>query len=102
MSDGTIHALNAEIARLRAINAELVAALEEMLRAHSMQEIGINSSMARAEAKKAARAWFADSDSISGTTFSKSNARKAASATIAKIPLPLARWVARVYRPVNV
>ncbi len=30
---------------------------------------------------------------------SKSKARKAASATIAKIPLPLARWIARVYRP---
>jgi hypothetical protein len=30
---------------------------------------------------------------------SKSNARKAASAAIAKIPLPLARWIARVFKP---
>jgi len=30
---------------------------------------------------------------------SHSNARKAASATIAKIPLPLARWIAKVYYP---
>jgi hypothetical protein len=29
----------------------------------------------------------------------KSNARKAASAAIAKIPLPLARWIAKVYKP---
>ena len=34
----------------------------------------------------------------SGTS-SKSNARKAASAQIAKIPLPLARWIARAYKP---
>lgn len=32
-------------------------------------------------------------------TSSKSNARKAASATIAKIPLTLSRWIARVYKP---
>jgi hypothetical protein len=30
---------------------------------------------------------------------SKSNARKAASAAIAKIPFPLARWIAHVYKP---
>jgi hypothetical protein len=30
---------------------------------------------------------------------SKSKSRKAASAAIAKIPLPLARWVAKVYKP---
>jgi hypothetical protein len=30
---------------------------------------------------------------------SKSNARKAASAMIAKIPLPLAQWIARVWKP---
>ena len=32
-------------------------------------------------------------------TTSKSSSRKAASATIAKIPLPLARWIARVWKP---
>jgi hypothetical protein len=32
-------------------------------------------------------------------TTSKSSSRKAASATIAKIPLPLARWIAKVYKP---
>ena len=30
---------------------------------------------------------------------SKSNARKAASAAIAKIPLPLARYIAKTYKP---
>ena len=40
--------------------------------------------------------WF---DQGTSSFSSKSNARKAASATIAKIPLPLARWIARVYRP---
>lgn len=41
-------------------------------------------------------AWFQDGAARHG---SKSNARKAASAMIAKIPLPLARWIARVYKP---
>ncbi len=40
--------------------------------------------------------WFQDGAAQSG---SKSPARKAASATIAKIPLPLARWIAKVYLP---
>ena len=30
---------------------------------------------------------------------SKSSARKAASAQIAKIPFPLAQWIARVFKP---
>lgn len=41
----------------------------------------------------------ADQPSISRMYGSKSNARKAASATIAKIPLQLARHVARVWKP---
>lgn len=41
--------------------------------------------------------WFDQGTSRFG---SKSKARKAASALIAKIPLPLARWIARVYKPV--
>ena len=49
---------------------------------------------------KSGRAWFADPDSISGATSSKSSARKAASAAIAKIPFPLARYIAQVFKPV--
>jgi hypothetical protein len=41
--------------------------------------------------------WSKDSD-IRGTS-SKSSARKAASARIAKIPSPLARHIAQVYKP---
>gem|GEM_PF-1103678 len=43
--------------------------------------------------------WFQDGAARSG---SKSNARKAASAAIAKIPLALSQHIARVYRPVAV
>ena len=48
---------------------------------------------------KSGRAWFADPDSISGSTSSKSSSRKAASAAIAKIPLPLAQHIALVWKP---
>ena len=48
---------------------------------------------------KSGRAWFADPDSISGSTSSKSNARKAASAAIAKIPFVLAQHIARSWKP---
>ena len=48
---------------------------------------------------KSGRHWFADKDSISGSTPGKSKARKAASAMIAKIPLPLARHIARAWYP---
>lgn len=41
-------------------------------------------------------AWFQDGAAKSG---SKSNARKAASAQIAKIPLPLASWIAKCFKP---
>ena len=51
---------------------------------------------------KSGRAWFADPDTISGATGSKSKARKAASAAIAKIPLPLAQYIARFYFPNNI
>ena len=44
--------------------------------------------------------WFNDSQpSISRMTSSKSKSRKAASAHIAKIPLPLSRYIAAVYKP---
>lgn len=49
---------------------------------------------------KSGRAWFADPDSISGSTSSKSNARKEASAIIAKIPEVLSRHIARSYLPI--
>ena len=49
--------------------------------------------------KGSGREWFAGKGTISGTTGSKSPARKAASARIAKIPLPLSSWIARTYRP---
>lgn len=47
--------------------------------------------------------WFnaASGPSISRTTGSKSKSRKAASAQIAKIPFPLAAYIARVYRPLE-
>ena len=48
---------------------------------------------------KSGRAWFADPDSISGSTSSKSSARKQASAMIAKIPFELAQYIARVFKP---
>jgi hypothetical protein len=43
--------------------------------------------------------WFSDPKSPSRTSGSKSNARKAASAMIAKIPFPLSQHIARVFRP---
>ncbi len=49
--------------------------------------------------KGSGREWFAGPGTISGTTGSKSPARKAASARIAKIPLPLSSWIARTYKP---
>ena len=45
------------------------------------------------------REWFAGDGKISRMTSSKSPARKAASAMIAKIPLTLRRHIASVYRP---
>ena len=44
------------------------------------------------------REWFAGDGKISRLTSSRSPARKAASAMIAKIPLPLSRHIAAVYR----
>jgi hypothetical protein len=53
-----------------------------------------------AEGYKCGGDWLNDSQpSISRLTSSHSPARKAASAMIAKIPLPLSRHIAAVYRP---
>lgn len=43
--------------------------------------------------------WFHDNNSISRRSSSKSDTRKAASAIIAKIPLPLSRHIAKVLKP---
>jgi hypothetical protein len=43
--------------------------------------------------------WFSDPNSTCRRHGSKSNARKAASAMIAKIPLALSRWIAVCYKP---
>jgi len=45
------------------------------------------------------REWFAGAGRISRMTSSGSPERKMASAIIAKIPLPLSRWIAATYRP---
>ena len=50
---------------------------------------------------KTGRAWFADPDTISGSTASHSKARKAASAAIAKIPFALSSHIARYWKPVE-
>ena len=47
------------------------------------------------------REWFAGDGKISRMTSSKSPARKMASAMIAKIPLPLSRYIAATFRPVE-
>ena len=50
---------------------------------------------------KNARNWWSDgAGNLSATTSSKSPARKAASAMIAKIPLGLSQHIARVYLPI--
>lgn len=46
----------------------------------------------------AGREWFAGEGTISRVSSSKSDARKAASAAIAKIPFPLASWIAKVFK----
>ena len=52
------------------------------------------------DGRKCGGDWFnADESSLMRRMASKSTARKAASAHIAKIPLPLARWVARAWKP---
>lgn len=43
--------------------------------------------------------WFSDPNSTCRRHGSKSNARKQASAMIAKIPLPLSRYIARMFKP---
>ena len=45
--------------------------------------------------------WFSDPESPSSRYGSKSDSRKAASAMIAKIPMPLSRHIGATFRPVN-
>lgn len=65
----------------------------------SSQETRAQTGLDGVKQHKSGRAWFADQDTISGSTASGSSARKAASAAIAKIPFPLARHIAQVYKP---
>ena len=51
------------------------------------------------DAVKVGGDWFSDPKSPSRTSWGGSTARKAASAMIAKIPLPLSTHIARVYKP---
>ena len=53
----------------------------------------------QAEGIKQGGTWWHDEGSISRTTGSKSPARKAASAMIAKIPRALSQYIGEVYRP---
>lgn len=63
-------------------------------------ESGTNNNPARGDAVKIGGGWFHDSTEHSLRRHSsKSSARKAASARIAKIPPALARWIARAYYP---
>jgi hypothetical protein len=66
---------------------------------HGQNPVNLASNEDGVKQHKSGRHWFADPDSISGSTGSKSSARKEASARIAKIPLPLARHIARAYYP---
>ena len=54
---------------------------------------------AELEGTKVGGDWFSDPKSPSRTSRGGSTARKAASAMIAKIPLPLSTHIARVYKP---
>ena len=56
---------------------------------------------ASVEGVKNGKDWFSSGDncSLQRRAGSRSSARKAASATIAKIPLPLSRYIAQVFRP---
>lgn len=56
---------------------------------------------ARDESKKCGGGWFGKGNdcSLMRQHSSKSNSRKAASAEIAKIPFPLAQWIARCFKP---
>lgn len=52
---------------------------------------------------KNARNWWSDGEgSLSATTSSRSSARKAASAQIAKIPFPLSSYIARALKPATI
>lgn len=66
--------------------------LQEMWRESGLKQPGISGTRNNGKGDK----WFQDGAAQHG---SKSSARKAASAMIAKIPLPLARHIARVWKP---
>ena len=66
----------------------------------SFQTASVNATMKEGiKQRGSGREWFAGDGKISRLTSSKSPARKAASAMIAKIPLPLSRHIARSFKP---
>ena len=65
------------------------------------KELGRNPVRDGCKQRGSGRAWFAAEGQISRETSSKSPARKAASAMIAKIPLVLSRHIAKSWHPAN-
>ncbi len=61
--------------------------------------VHLTSPRENAEGTKIGGDWFSDSNSTCRKHGSRSNARKAASAQIAKIPLALSQWIAQVFKP---
>jgi hypothetical protein len=74
-------------------------ATPEEMEAHGFGHIGRNPVHELAGVKNARNWWSDGAGNLSATTGSKSPARKAASAAIAKIPLPLAQHIARTFKP---
>ena len=68
----------------------------------SAHGLGIDGAAEGRKQRGSGREWFAGEGTIGRTTSSKSPARKAASAKIAKIPFALSSHIARVYLPERV
>lgn len=67
----------------------------------SFQTASVMHSVDQDAGKKIGGDWFSDPQSTCLRHGSKSKGRKMASAMIAKIPLPLSRWIAAAYLPKN-
>lgn len=72
---------------------------DQTRRGQDFTRLAGNHAMDGIKQRGSGREWFAGEGKISRMTSSKSQARKAASAMIAKIPPPLARHIARTYMP---
>jgi C-5 cytosine-specific DNA methylase len=68
---------------------------------YKSQGFNVTNAQRYREATKNGGDWFGSGEncSLQRRSSSKSDSRKAASAQIAKIPFPLARWIAQVYKP---